>query len=208
MAGMQVVCSSDLKSLDSPTVEGLRLNLGCGERHFQGFINVDKYGCPDLKVDLETFPWPWEDDSTVEIRLIHVLEHLGQTTDVYLEIFKEMHRICRHGAHIMIKVPHYRHQFFFDDPTHVRAVTPLGLQLFSQAMNRDWIKAGYANSPLGIYLGIDFELKQTYYKPSPDWFRLHPEKPVDIDLLIRESNIYNNLVEELEMHLVAIKKLD
>jgi len=135
----------------------------------------------------------------------HVLEHLGRQTDIYLNIIKEIYRICHNGATIRIVVPHYRHQYFFDDPTHVRAVTPDGLQLFSKKLNQEWIAGGYANSPLGLYLDVDFELISTLYKPSQDWFRLHPETPVDVSLLIRESNLYNNLVEELDMQLTVIK---
>ena len=187
------------------SMQGLKLNLGCGSRHFEGFVNVDKYGDPDLRLDLETFPWPWQDDTVSEIFLFHVLEHLGQTTEVYLSIIKELYRICHNGATIRIIVPHYRHQFFFDDPTHVRAVTPMGLQLFSQEANRQWMEGGFSNSPLGIYLNVDFELRSTTCKPSPDWFRLHPEEPVNIDLLIRESNIYNNLIEEIDMIVEVVK---
>src|SRR6516162_1537826 len=61
---------------------GLKLNLGCGDKRIPGYINVDKFSNPDLKHDLETFPWPWPDDSVSEILLIHVLEHLGQETRV------------------------------------------------------------------------------------------------------------------------------
>ena len=63
-----------------------------------------------------------------------------------------------------------------------------------------------ANSPLGLYLDIDFELRQTVIKPSRDWFRLHPDKNVDITLLQQESNIYNNLIEQYDMILEVIKK--
>ena len=56
----------------------LKLNLGCGQHHREGYINVDKYGSPDILHDLETFPWPWRDNSVKEILLYHVLEHLGQ----------------------------------------------------------------------------------------------------------------------------------
>ena len=183
----------------------LKLNLGCGEKRDKGFINVDKYGDPDLKHDLESFPWPWETNSVSEIVLIHVLEHLGKETEVYFGIFKEMYRVCKHGSKIRIVVPHFRHEFFHDDPTHVRVVTPLGLQLFSKKLNQEWVKQGVSNSPLGLYLNIDFELKKTIIKPSQDWFRLHPEQNVDINLLQQESSIYNNLIEQYDMTLEAIK---
>ena len=54
---------------------GLRLNLGCGFKQLEGYVNVDRFGNPDLKFDLETFPWPWLDNSVIEIKLIHILEH-------------------------------------------------------------------------------------------------------------------------------------
>ena len=111
-------------------MEKIKLNLGCGEKRYDGYINVDKYGTPDLQHDLETFPWPWKNESVSEIRLIHVLEHLGKDVDIYFGIFKEIYRICHHGAKVIIKVPHFRHEFFFDDPTHVRVVTPLGCLYF------------------------------------------------------------------------------
>ena len=186
-------------------MNGLKLNLGCGEKKFPGYINVDKYGSPDIKHDLESFPWPWESNSVSDIILIHVLEYLGKDVEIYFGIFKEMYRICTHGAKITIVVPHFRHQNFFHDPTHVRVVTPLGLQLFSQKLNKLWIEKGAANSPLGLYLDINFELKQTVIKPSEDWFRLHPDKNVNIKLLQQESNIYNNLIEQYEMMLEVIK---
>lgn len=185
---------------------GLKLNLGCGERHFDGYINVDKFGNPDVKQDLEKFPWPWPDNSITEILLIHVLEHLGRDTDTYFGIFKEMYRICQPGAKIYIVVPHHRHDYFFDDPTHVRIVTPMGLSLFSQRLNRQKIETKAANSPLGLYLGVNFEIVQTNYLPSSHWFTLHPEAEVDIELLLSESTFYNNLIEQIEMVLEVVKE--
>jgi len=184
---------------------GLRLNLGCGAKRLNGYVNVDKFGEPDLRHDLEVFPWPWDDNAVSEILLVHVLEHLGGDSPTYLKIVQEMYRVCEPGARIKIVVPHFRHDFFFDDPTHVRAITPLGLQLFSQRLNREWITRGAANSPLGLYLGVDLELVQTNYQPSQLWFQLHPQQPVDLSLLLHESALYNNLIEQLEMELRVVK---
>jgi hypothetical protein len=186
-------------------VSGLKLNLGCGANHFVGYINVDKFGSPDVRHDLETFPWPWPDNAVSEITLVHVLEHLGQQTDVYLKIMQEMYRICHAEARIHIIVPHFRHDNFYDDPTHVRAVTPLGLALFSQKLNKQWISLGAANSPLGVYLGIDFEVLETQFDPSETWFRLHPEPQVDLNLLLRESELYNNLIQQMRFTLRVVK---
>ena len=52
---------------------GMKLNLGCGKDYIDGWVNVDFYDdskC-DVTHDLEEFPWPWEDDSVSEIRIIH-----------------------------------------------------------------------------------------------------------------------------------------
>ena len=184
---------------------GLKLNLGCGVNKIDGYINVDKYGEPDFQHDLEILPWPWTDNSVQEIRLIHVLEHLGQQTDVYLGIIKEMYRICQDRAIIFIKIPHYRHEYFFDDPTHVRVVTPNGLRLFSQRINRETIERGGSNSLLGINLGVDFEIIQIKRKPGKDWLKLHPNGLDDSDQINLETSIYNNLIEEYEIQLEVIK---
>jgi hypothetical protein len=66
----------------------LRLNLGCGSKRLDGYINVDKFGDPDLQFDLETFPYPWENNSVTEIKMHHVLEHLGQQTLLFSQRFQ------------------------------------------------------------------------------------------------------------------------
>ena len=110
---------------------GLKLNLGCGSDFRDGYLNVDKFGEPELQVDLETFPWPWEDNSVSEIVMQHVLEHLGRDTETYLNIITEMYRVCENSAKILIEVPHPRHDTFLYDPTHVRPVTPESFGLFA-----------------------------------------------------------------------------
>lgn len=189
-------------NLDTPP---LRLNLGCGSQKMAGYLNVDRFGDPDLSLDLEQLPWPWANNSVSEIRLIHVLEHLGKTADIYLGIIQEMYRICQPGALIDIVVPHPRHENFLNDPTHVRAITPTGLRLFDQRLNREWIEKGLPFSTLGLHLGVDFEMISTHLKPSTFWYQRHPERPIDEALFMQESLFLNNVVEEIAMTLKVIK---
>jgi len=183
----------------------IRLNLGCGEKHLQGYINVDKYGNPDIKHDLETFPWPWEDNSVNEILLNHVLEHLGETTDIYFKIIKEIYRICRAGAEIHINVPHPRHDYFINDPSHVRIITPDGLELFSKTRNREWIKGGLANSPLGLYLNVDFEIIKLDYILDPLWREKINNREITEEYVAQAFRNLNNVVEEIRVILKAVK---
>jgi hypothetical protein len=146
----------------------LKLNLGCGRKKLPGFLNIDKEAAcePDQVLDLELLPWPFAESSAEHVVLHHVLEHLGAAPDLYLGIMRELYRVCAPDATIEITVPHPRSDNFVSDPTHVRPITPQGLQLFSKALNRKWEAEGLSNTPLGLYLDIDFEILSTTLIPS------------------------------------------
>jgi hypothetical protein len=77
---------------------------------------------------------------------------------VFLGIMKELYRVCQHGAAIQINVPHPRHDNFIIDPTHVRAILPETFTLFSKRNCLAWKERGAANSPLALYIDVDFEI--------------------------------------------------
>ena len=183
----------------------LRLNLGCGAKRLDGYINVDKFGDPDLRFDLETFPYPWSDNSVAEIVMHHVLEHLGQQTETYLKSIQELYRICQPNAKIHITVPHHRSDRFFHDPTHVRPITSVGLSMFSKKNNLEWQAKGKAFTLLALYLDVDFELTQVDHTPSKAWLERYPNSALDQNLLLKESEIYCNLIKDIEMTLIAVK---
>lgn len=185
----------------------LKLNLGCGSHKLAGWVNVDKEpACaPDRVVDLESLPWPFENDSVGAVMFRHSLEHLGRTPEIYLGIFRELYRVCARNAEVTILAPHPRHDDFISDPTHVRAITPQGLELFSKKKNREWADAGHANTPLGLYLDVDFEIVRATLRPTAVW-RERLKKG-----LVRESEFaeavrhYNNVIREIEV-VLAVRK--
>ena len=136
----------------------------------------------------------------------HVLEHLGQSTQVYLGVIRELYRVCAPGATIRIAVPHPRHDDFLADPSHVRPVTPRGLEFFSKAKNREWLQAGCANSTLALDLDVDFEIVHTDHSLDPAWgIPLAQGRITQTDVATAAAR-YNNVVKEIRMVLRVVKR--
>ncbi len=182
-----------------------KLNLGCGLNKLPGYVNVDKYGEPDVRHDLEAFPWPWPADSCAEVLANHVLEHLGRDPEVFIGVIKEIYRVCRHGAKVRVVVPHPRHDNFLSDPTHVRPITPLLLGLFSRRLNLEWQAGGASNSPLALYHGVNFELRNYAHvldEPYRSEFASGRLSAAEVERAVRERN---NVATEFRMELEVIK---
>lgn len=82
----------------------MKLNLGCGKKPMEGFVNVDYYDSCDMRVDLNVFPWPWENDSIEEVYSCHWLEHVED----YERTIRETFRILRPNGVLHCRVPHHR----------------------------------------------------------------------------------------------------
>jgi hypothetical protein len=185
----------------------MKLNLGCGTRKFPGWLNVDSNAAcePDQVVDLEKIPWPWPSDYADEVLLSHVLEHLGSTPSRYLEIIQELYRVCCNGAKITIMVPHPRHDFFLNDPTHVRPITVDSLALFSQKENRNTTGGGFGNTPLGIYTGVDLEIVHFTQILDETWRPRFARGEVSESEINQAARQYMNVFVETRVELKAIK---
>jgi len=152
--------------------------------------------------DLES-TLPWDDNSVDEIILNHVLEHLGESTKTYLSLWQEFYRVLKDGALILISVPHHRHDNFYHDPTHVRVVTPVGIDMFNQQKNIESINAGEQATALGLKLGIDIGVLNVGYDLTP-WYENHL-KNTRQTFNIEDMNKYNNACFQINIKARAYK---
>lgn len=81
-----------------------KLNIGCGYKKKQGFVNIDisKDVKPDLVLDLDKEDLPYEDNSVDYIELDNVFEHFENP----IKVLKEFYRVCKPNAQIWIAVPY------------------------------------------------------------------------------------------------------
>lgn len=178
----------------------MRLNLGCGFAHIDGYVNVDSWaGCsPDVICDLENETWPFEDDCAQFVFFDHSLEHMGASTAQFFHVMKELYRVCKDGAEIVINVPHPRSDLYLNDPTHVRPIHPETLGMFDQTINRRQISEGMKNSKLGMQTNTDFHIEQVTYIPDG---RMH-NYDGSLDDALRSQN---NVASEIHIRMKAVK---
>lgn len=86
----------------------MKINLGCGTKKLDGYVNVDQCGEPDIRWDLSQFPWPFEDESIDEVFSEHFLEHIHD----YEKTIKEIHRILIPGGKFRAVVPHFKSPYY------------------------------------------------------------------------------------------------
>jgi len=98
----------------------MKLNLGCGKNKKEGYINCDISAevNPDKIIDLEV-KLPFESNSISKIYSRHTFEHIEH----FMQLMKELYRICKNNAEIEVIVPYFAHPGAFQDPTHKRFFT-------------------------------------------------------------------------------------
>ena len=79
----------------------VKLNIGCGDKHWPGFVNVDAHGEPDVLTDCRRLPF--DPDYADEIHAIHFVEHIPR---IEVEnMLMDWHRVLKPGGRIAIEVP-------------------------------------------------------------------------------------------------------
>lgn len=92
------------------------LDVGCGRLKHPGAVGIDRLSTTDADVihDLDTIPYPFEDDAFDVVLARHVLEHLESPLDV----LAELHRITRPAGTVVVITPHFSSATSWADPTH------------------------------------------------------------------------------------------
>lgn len=185
----------------------MKINMGCGFNKLAGYTNIDKYpACElDIQMDLEVFPWKLNTNEADEAIFNHSLEHMGATSEIFLNIIKELYRVCKPNARINIIVPHPRHDNFLNDPTHVRIITPEIFTLFSKKLNQHWKEIGTSNTPLGFYLDVDFEIKNVKQALEKKYLDQLTQKVISEEQLSEFVYEKNNVIVETHIELCVIK---
>lgn len=182
---------------------GLKLNIGCGFNQLDGYLNVDSFPdcAPDLLWNLESTPWPFETDSVDEIYANHVLEHLGQQTETFFAIVKEIYRVVRHGGEIRINIPHPLHSSFLIDPTHVRPLTADTFLMLSRERNLGWAARKVNVTMLALMLDVDFEPVSIAHVYDERWLNKLDKREVTQEQLREIAKSQLNVVREIQAHL-------
>jgi len=187
----------NLEHIDMPNEdrEPKKLNLGCGFKKFDGFVNVDKSTIlnPDEVVDLNVLPWPWKDNEYQHIIAKDILEHLGHTGEDFIDTIKEMYRVSENGAIWEIQAPHWRCDTALDDPTHRRAITVAMFNLFNKQYLLNKAKTGESDSMLAFDYDVDIEVCDVQFEYTPPFMKRIKEKSISQDELTYALNHLNNV---------------
>ena len=95
----------------------MKLHVGCGRRHIDGWVNADLYptSATDMVFDLQE-PWPIKENDVEAIYGCHVFEHLTRP----LDFLKEAWHALRPNGTVDLHFPYGGHRSAWWDHTHVR----------------------------------------------------------------------------------------
>ncbi|MEP6953430.1 MAG: class I SAM-dependent methyltransferase [Solirubrobacteraceae bacterium] len=100
-----------------PTGPGTVLDVGCGSKKWPGATGLDISADTDADVvhDLDAFPYPLEDSAFDQVLMQDVIEHVREP----VRVIEELNRVCRPGARIQLRTPHFSSMLAYSDPTHL-----------------------------------------------------------------------------------------
>jgi predicted SAM-dependent methyltransferase len=134
----------------------LRLNIGAGSTHLEGFTPWDR------RTGAEAFPLPFKDGEVSEIYASHVLEHLSFADAI--KALAEWQRVLKPGGRLRVAVPDFgkiASPEFANDP--MRRFYLMG----GQTDANDFHRSAWTDSDLRGYLSsVGFEVEDGHWQSS------------------------------------------
>lgn len=163
-----------------------KLNLGCGRRYLEGWVNCDVVNSvrADKHFDLNQVPYPFADACADEILLDNVLEHL----DDVIKVIEECHRILKTGGRLRILVPYGKTDWALQDPTHKHYFTEKSMDYFQP------------DFPFNFYSRARFNIREArlFGDNTTRLHKLRNALPFKNVLRYFLFNIYDGIVFDLE----------
>jgi hypothetical protein len=172
-----------------------KINLGCGLKKFDGYLNVDKSALvkPDQVQDLEQLPWCWKDDEFDHVVAKDILEHLGNSSEDFISTIKEMYRITANGGIWEVQIPHWRCDTALDDPTHKRQLTLGTFLLFNKRLQFQKIASKTTDSLLAFEHDIDIEVCDVKFEYTDPYKEKIKQNTITQEELNFALNHFNNV---------------
>lgn len=138
----------------------MKLHIGCGDKHFDGWINLDiQDGC-DLVDDARTLE-KIQDESCDIIYASHILEHTGRHE--YMDTLRTWYKKLKIGGTLRVSVPDLAKSIMLYDGTNLKMFW--GAFYGSQANDFQYHKIGFDKNTLSeSLLEVGFEKIQEW-----DW---------------------------------------
>jgi SAM-dependent methyltransferase len=144
----------------------VNVNLGCGHRHLDNFINVDREipNEPDILCDLDKpdVRLPFPDNYVDNLVAIHFLEHVWNI----MPLWREIYRICKPDSKCFFITPYWTCYDALCNPFHYRSFDEVYWHYLNPNLYKTKGSAGYADH------GVDFNFKvsQIWLIPYPEFF--------------------------------------
>jgi SAM-dependent methyltransferase len=148
-------------------IDKVILNVGCGLDKLPNAVNVDLYGDPDVRHDLNVIPWPFEDNSFHHVQAFHVLEHLTN----WWGAFEECSRVLKPNGTMEVRVPHAGCALSVGYRDHVNVINMYsfhGIDGYNQGCNA-WAVETKNTVPMKLLDG------QVILFPKFNWMRFMPK---------------------------------
>jgi len=94
----------------------MKIDLGCGKKKKEGYVGIDLIETADIQKDMYEYLRALSDNSVDAVNAFHSFEHLTKTD--FLNVFKEILRVCKNGAKIEIGVPYSSQAVNVTNPYH------------------------------------------------------------------------------------------